>query len=65
MQNEIESAVLSVSQCAKYLNISRTSAYQACLTGELPTVKIGKRILIPRVALERMMTEAGNGKNGS
>ena len=49
MQNETESAILSVSQCAKILHLSRGSAYQGCLTGEIPHIKIGRRILIPRV----------------
>ena len=62
MQNETESAVLSVNECAKMLKISRGSAYQGCLTGEIPHIKIGRRILIPRVALLRMLE--GNGKPG-
>ena len=59
----IESAILSVTECAKILKISRGSAYQAVLTGELPHVKIGRRILIPRIALERMLDEAKPNKD--
>ena len=62
MPDETESAVLSVNQCAKYLKISRGSAYQGVLTGEIPHIKIGRRILIPRRALERLLNEAGNGQ---
>ena len=63
MQNDVESAVLSVNECAKLLKISRGSAYQAVLTGDLPHVKIGRRILIPRIALERMLE--GNTKDST
>lgn len=59
MQNETESAVLSVNECAKYLKISRGSAYLGCLTGEIPCIKIGRRILIPRVSLLRMLESTG------
>ena len=59
MATEIEqSAVLSVSACAKILQISRGSAYKAILTGELAHIKIGRRILIPRVAISRMLETA-------
>ena len=45
----------TVEEAAKELGISRVSAYQAAKTGELPTIKIGKRILVPLVALDRML----------
>ena len=48
-------AVLTVEEAAALLRISRQSAYQAVRAGELPTVKIGRRILVPRAALERML----------
>lgn len=47
--------VLTVSEAAKLLRISRASAYQAARTGELPTIRIGRRLLIPRAALERLV----------
>lgn len=62
MQNNMESAVLSVNECAKMLKLSRGSAYRGCLTGEIPHLKIGRRILIPRVAIQKLLesAEAGN-----
>ncbi len=59
MQNEIESVVLSVSQCAKILQISRGSAYQGVLQGSIPHIKIGRRILIPKRALEKLLDSNG------
>lgn len=52
---DVESAVLSVSECAKILHLSRGSAYQGCLAGEIPHIKIGRRILIPRVAIQKLL----------
>jgi excisionase family DNA binding protein len=51
----VSAAVLTVEEAALMLRISRQSAYQAVHTGEIPTVKIGRRMLVPRVALERML----------
>lgn len=49
---------LTIEEAAKALRISRSSAYEAARSGELPTIRIGKRLLVPVVALERLL--AGN-----
>jgi excisionase family DNA binding protein len=51
---------LTVEQAAAALGISRNSAYQAVRDGEIPAIRIGKRLLIPRAAFERMF-EGGKG----
>lgn len=48
-------ATCTVPEAGQALGISRQSAYQAARTGELPTVKIGRRLLVPRRALETML----------
>ncbi len=53
-----ESIVYTVKELSKLLHLSRNSVYQGILTGEIPHIKVGKRILIPRVALERFLNEA-------
>ncbi|MDE3205945.1 MAG: helix-turn-helix domain-containing protein [Acidobacteriota bacterium] len=35
------------------LGISRASAYEAVRRGDIPAIRIGRRILVPRVALQR------------
>lgn len=52
--------VLTVPEAALKLRISRGSAYEAARRGELPVVRIGRRLLVPKAALERMLAEAGN-----
>ncbi len=44
-----------VEEAAKLLRIGRNKAYEAVACGEIPSVRIGKRILVPRIALERML----------
>lgn len=58
-----ERLTYNVSEAAKLLGLSKNSAYQACLRGEIPYLKIGKRILIPRVQLERLLLGNGEAKN--
>ena len=57
-----ERLTYNVREAAELLGLSRNSAYQACLKGEIPHLKIGKRILIPKVQLDRMFNEAGKAK---
>jgi excisionase family DNA binding protein len=40
------------------LRLSRESAYAAARSGELPTVRIGRRLLVPRKSLERILEGA-------
>ncbi len=46
---------LSVDEAAKKLGISRNSLYHAIQAGELPVLKIGKRLLIPIAALQKKL----------
>ncbi len=47
--------VMSVSEAAERLGISRTLAYELVARGELPTLRLGRRILVPRRQLEAMV----------
>ncbi|MDP6495379.1 MAG: helix-turn-helix domain-containing protein [Dehalococcoidia bacterium] len=53
---------LTVTECARLLGISRGSAYEGIRRGEIPYISVGRRILVPRAALEGMLAEAGDGK---
>jgi excisionase family DNA binding protein len=46
---------ITVSEAAERLGIGRNHAYEAAKTGQLPTIRIGKRILVPVAALDRML----------
>ncbi len=49
---------------AKLLGLSKNSVYQGLLTGQIPCIVIGRRKIIPRAALEKMLAEAGNKSEG-
>lgn len=56
----MEKRTYTIPEAAKVLGIGRTAAYEAARTGEIPVIRIGKRILVPSVALERMLAGAGS-----
>jgi excisionase family DNA binding protein len=47
----------TVREAAKLLGISAGSAYEAAHRGELPVRVIGRRMLVPRAALLRLLSE--------
>lgn len=51
--------VYTVQEAGALLGLSRGSAYEAARRGELPTLKIGRRIVVPIQALEEMLASAG------
>lgn len=50
---------MTVEEAAIVLGISRTFAYEAVARGEIPCIRIGRRILVPRVDLNRLLESAG------
>jgi excisionase family DNA binding protein len=50
---------MTVEEAAVVLGISRATAYDAVGRGEIPCIRIGRRILIPKVALERLLNTDG------
>lgn len=49
---------VSVDEAARLLDISRDLAYDLIRRGELPAVKLGRRIVVPRRQLEVLLEEA-------
>ena len=54
-----ERLVLSVREVQEALNLSRSSVYEGIAQGTIPSIRVGKRILVPRAALQRLLEEAG------
>lgn len=47
---------LSVAEAAKKLGISRGLAWDMVHEGKIPSIRFGKRYLVPQAALERLLT---------
>ena len=52
---EQERLTLTVEQAGELLGISRALAYELARTGRLPTLRFGKRIVVPKKAIESML----------
>lgn len=64
-QQQEERLTLTVNEVAHLLGLSRGTTYEAVRTGQIPSIRIGQRVIIPRVALIKMLEEAVKGKIGS
>ena len=47
----------TITEAAQLLGISRATAYEAARRGELPVRLIGRRMLVPRIALLRLLEQ--------
>ena len=47
--------VISVPEAAEWLGISRGLGYEAARTGQIPTIRMGRRILVPVARLMQML----------
>jgi excisionase family DNA binding protein len=58
--------VLTVEEAAEVLRIGRTAAYEAARRGELPAVRIGRSLRVPRHALDALLQNGdGPAANGA
>ena len=46
---------MKVERVAAAFHISRAKAYEAVKTGEIPSIKLGRRIVVPTAAVRRML----------
>lgn len=53
----IKKSVYSIPEVAELLGVSRTLAYDLANKGELPVLRLGKRMVIPKIALEKMLED--------
>jgi len=51
-------ATMTVSQAATVLGISRSSAYECVRLGSIPSIRLGRRIVIPRRAVDELLATA-------
>jgi hypothetical protein len=48
-----------------WFGLGRSASYAAAARGELPVIRIGKRFVVPIVALDRMLEAAGAKKDNA
>ena len=48
-------ATVTVEQAARILGVSRGAAYRAVRAGEIPAIRVGRRIIVPVRALDELL----------
>jgi len=54
-------ATMTVTQTATVLGISRSSAYECVRRGVIPSLRLGRRIVVPTTAIEALLDSAAPG----
>lgn len=60
----MERDCMTISEAAVRLGISRIGGYAAAKRGELPVLRFGRRMLVPKPAFEEMLLLRGNTQRG-
>ncbi len=55
-----ERKTLTVAEAGEALGIGRNQAYKAVHDGKIPSIKIGKRLLVPKVGLDKLLAGEGD-----
>ena len=55
-------SAMTIDEVAETLGISRALAYESARRGDLPVLKLGRRLLVPRQAFNRWMESPGRGR---
>ena len=54
-QQRYDKAVYTVPEVAKILGINRNLAYELARSGTLPSIRLGKRLVCPKKAIDRLL----------
>lgn len=49
---------ITITEAAQRLGISKSHAYELAASGDLPALRLGRRVLVPLSALERLLASA-------
>ena len=62
--SQVAEKTLTVPEAGKrYFNLGKNASYDAARRGDIPTIKIGSRLRVPVIALERMLSNAGTNQS--
>lgn len=54
----VERVTLTVLEVAKALGINRNVAYDSVRRGEIPSIRVGRRLLVPKIAFDQLLASA-------
>jgi excisionase family DNA binding protein len=56
METNEQCRTYTIAEAAKLIGVGRNTAYEAAKSGQIPTISIGRRRLVPKAALELILT---------
>jgi excisionase family DNA binding protein len=51
----VDQPTMTIDEARAALGLGRSAAYEAAIRGDLPTIRIGRRLLVPTAALRRLL----------
>jgi excisionase family DNA binding protein len=57
----VDALLLSLAQTARATGLGRRKVWELCNSGELPIVRVGRRVLVPRAGLEAWIADRTEG----
>ena len=52
--------VYTIPEICRMFGINKNLAYELARTGQLPVLKLGRRVVCPKVAIDRLLSEASS-----
>ncbi|HEY3688126.1 MAG TPA: helix-turn-helix domain-containing protein [Streptosporangiaceae bacterium] len=62
MDLDLSKPTITVPEAAQILGIGRDTAYEAAARGEIPTIRIGRRLVVPTARLLAQLGMDGGGE---
>lgn len=56
-----ERLTLTVDEAGRLLGISRPTAFKLCHEGSIPTIRLGRRLVVPKVQFEKLLAGGNDG----
>jgi excisionase family DNA binding protein len=53
---------ITVDELGELLGVSRSTAYESVRNGDVPSIRLGRRIVVPTAAVRRMLLLDGDGR---
>ena len=62
MPHNLERLVYTIPEAGRLLGLGRNAAYDAAKRGDIPTLRIGRLLLVPKIPFHRMLGIADGAK---
>lgn len=61
-KNELPKTISVPEAGRRYFDLAKNASYEAARRGDIPIIRIGHKLRVPVIALERMLEQAGSSQ---